>query len=320
MASTSSTIPSSLPHIDLDNAPLSGTTWSVIGALSGVLEVCVNQPTVYMKNTLQQRQPLSFSPLVMYRGTFVNAASIAPITAIQFGVSGMAKQFLKERKGSQSAELNAVEQIGSAMLAGAASSIIVCPADMLIIQQQKTGLSLLAQSRQIAQTFGYAKFYRGLMFAAVRESLFTAGYMGLPPVLQKILIQSSPSTFVDPLNTSIRKAELGNWLSVLISNLSSGIIAGFITHPVDTIKTRLQGNLEPNTIYTNIRQTAKLIYAESGLQGFFHGVIPRTGRICIAVLLFQQCNKYMGRQARKWGFAIDESQVLGGHHQAHQKS
>ena len=38
---------------------------------------------------MQQGRPVSFSPSVMYRGTLVNATSIAPITAIQFGVAGM---------------------------------------------------------------------------------------------------------------------------------------------------------------------------------------------------------------------------------------
>lgn len=42
---------------------------AVIGAVAGTVEVCIQQPTVSWKNSLQQKLPLSLNPTVIYRGT-----------------------------------------------------------------------------------------------------------------------------------------------------------------------------------------------------------------------------------------------------------
>ena len=186
----------------------------------------------------------------------------------------------------------------ASLCGGAVSALVVCPADMLIIQQQKTGLSLAAQVRAIASAHGWAKFSKGLLPAIGRESLFTGGYLGLAPVLRTALVKASPQRFAEGTGGS----EQGNFASLLLSSIMAGVTAGVLTHPIDTVKTRMQGDLSPTSPYSSISRTASLLWQEGGAAKFFQGVAPRTARICIAVLIFNECNRLFSRAARDMGF------------------
>lgn len=191
------------------------------------------------------------------------------------------------------------------------SALVVCPADMLIIQQQRTGLSLLAQVRAIRSEYGWGKFSKGLLPAIGRESLFTGGYLGLAPVLRGLLVTAYPAMFSERgqggeanvlHTTATHGRDRGNVLSLLTSSLMAGISAGVLTHPIDTVKTRMQGDLTPNSPYSGVMSTARLLWQEGGMGKFFQGVAPRTGRICIAVLIFNECNRVFSDAFRRVGF------------------
>ena len=51
---------------------LTSTEHTAIGALAGVLEVSVMQPTVTIKNALQEGRALPKSPIALYRGYLVS--------------------------------------------------------------------------------------------------------------------------------------------------------------------------------------------------------------------------------------------------------
>ena len=185
---------------------------------------------------------------------------------------------------------------------------------MLIIQQQKTGLSLLAQVRAISSEHGWQRFTKGLLPAIGRESLFTGGYLGLAPVLRSVLVRANPDAFASQQRTQTQALssnstadavpgprDQGNFASLLLSSLLAGVTAGVLTHPIDTVKTRMQGELQPSSPYSSIRATAALLWREGGAARFFHGVAPRTARICIAVLIFNECNRVFSAAARRAG-------------------
>lgn len=52
---------------------------------------------------------------------------------------------------------------GAASGAGAASALVGCPAELLMIQQQKTGEPLTGAVRRIASQYGVLGLYRGLV-------------------------------------------------------------------------------------------------------------------------------------------------------------
>lgn len=83
-----------------------------------------------------------------------------PITALQFGVHRLTERTFME--ATQRAP-SSVENIGFAMTAGATSSLIGCPAEFIMIQQQSTGAGFAATVKNVYKTYGITKFYKGLV-------------------------------------------------------------------------------------------------------------------------------------------------------------
>ena len=73
----------------------------------------------------------------MYRGVFVQAGSVAPLTAIQMVANGIIENFVS---GGGKRALSDTETIGCAMGAGAVSALLYTPVDMINIHQQKLGM------------------------------------------------------------------------------------------------------------------------------------------------------------------------------------
>lgn len=90
----------------------------------------------------------------------INAGSMFPITACQFGMN----RFL-EQKYSQyyDAVLDDRSKIGVAMAAGSASAFLGCPAEYVVIQQQRHCRPLGAELKHIFTERGPLALYRGLV-------------------------------------------------------------------------------------------------------------------------------------------------------------
>lgn len=94
----------------------------------------------------------------------VNSAATFPITAVQFGVNRLLERLHQDKLGRDPAGLT---PIGIAMAAGATSALIGCPAELLMIQQQKSGLSLGDQFKAVARAYGAQKIYKGVVRVGV---------------------------------------------------------------------------------------------------------------------------------------------------------
>ena len=65
---------------------MSAVEHTLIGGLSGIVEVTIQQPTVTIKNALQEGRQIPWrSVRSMYRGWSIGAASMTPVNAVQFG-------------------------------------------------------------------------------------------------------------------------------------------------------------------------------------------------------------------------------------------
>lgn len=90
----------------------------------------------------------------------INAGAMFPIIATQFGVNRYIEKFLE---GKRDTPLSNQEKVGMAMVAGSSSAVIGCPAEYLMIHQQKTGLSLSQVLSHTKNTLGALSVYRGLV-------------------------------------------------------------------------------------------------------------------------------------------------------------
>ena len=68
---------------------------------------------------------------------------------------------------------------------------------------------------------------------AIRETIYTGSYLGLCPVLQ---------TYIDKTSLA-REGPPGT--SLVVSGISTGMFASFVTQPIDTAKTRMQAFIDP---------------------------------------------------------------------------
>lgn len=241
---------------------LSSFDLAAIGGLAGLVEVTLQQPTVTAKNLMQRGLPIPLNPAVLYRGWLVNSASVGPICCLQFGTN----RFLESSLHSLGVPSSSGTLLGTAAMTGIISSSLSCPAEMIMLHQQVTGNSLYKTSQVLASEYGMRILWRGMVPTVYREALWVGSYLGLVPVLTNTFSQLE----------ALKEHPTATWAA---ASISTGIIAGTITHPLDTIKTRMQAYPEAEAINSKTFRAATRSLTAVGMTALFAGFIPRTTRI-----------------------------------------
>lgn len=223
----------------------------------------------------QQKQPISLNPMVMYRGVHANALNMGSCTMIQFAVGGRLKQMVLQ---GEKRHLTLAEEMMTGIGAGTTSGLIGSPLELIMIQQQRKGLSTMMTLKDI--TTNPMNVGRGFVGCATREALWTCGYLSIPPVVRRTLMETYPETFPNNNKARIPAALLG------------GLFACYMSHPFDTVKTCMQGDIE-RKIYGSFSQTFSKIWAESGVYGFYRGATFRYSRMAIAVFMMDLLKEHV---------------------------
>jgi Mitochondrial carrier protein len=171
---------------------------------------------------------------------------------------------------ASSRHLTLAEEMTCGIGAGTVSALVGSPLELIMIQQQRKGGSTVKTIQNIIKN--PPDVYRGLTGAAIREALWTCGYLSIPPVVRRTLMETYPETFTSNDKARVPAALLG------------GLFACYLTHWADTIKTCMQGDIEREK-YGTFSRTANTIYSESGITGFFRGATFRYGRMACAVFI-----------------------------------
>lgn len=182
---------------------------------------------------------------------------------IQFAVGGKLKQIVTGGQAN-SRHLTLGEEMICGIGAGTVSGLAGSPLELIMIQQQRKGGGTVSTIQNIIKN--PPNIYRGFLGTAIREALWTCGYLSIPPVVRRTLRESYPDTFTSNDKARIPAALIG------------GLFACYMTQWADTIKTCMQGDIERST-YGSFSQTAKSIYGESGITGFYRGATFRYGRM-----------------------------------------
>jgi hypothetical protein len=240
--------------------------------------VLILQPFNYAKNMVQQQRPISLSPSVMYRGVGANCINMGSCTMIQFAVGGKLKNLVTQGETTPR-HLTLAEEMSCGIGAGTVSALVGSPLELVMIQQQRKGGSAGMIIKDVLKNPG--NIYRGLSGMAIREALWTCGYLSIPPVVRRTLMESYPDTFTTNDHARVPAALLG------------GLFACYLTHPFDTIKTCMQGDVE-RAVYGSFTQTGSKIFSESGVTGFYRGATFRYGRMVCAVFIMDYMKEYVG--------------------------
>ncbi len=168
-------------------------------------------------------------------------------------------------------DLSPVQRVAVAASAGVATSFVSTPSELVIIQQQvrvscgtvpacclpmralicaaqRTCAPLLATAKGLIKEHGAGVLLRGAVPCMLRESAYTAGYLGTAPLVTGLLMRSS--SLKDSPGTAL-----------LLGGMLSGVAASVITQPLDTVKTRMQANLQdPERRYSSLRQGMRTLW------------------------------------------------------------
>lgn len=229
------------------------------------METTILMPVLTLKFCTQEGRPYPKFP-GMYRGVFVQAGSVAPITSLQMVVNG----FLEKMVGGGRV-LTDIEKIGCAMGAGAFSALVYTPVDMTMIHQQKLGKNPVQTLQHLVSKHGVAAPWRGFAACAGREGIYTAGYLGIAPVVTSKLM-AQPGWEESYLGSAVAGA------------MVAGIIANMLSHPLDTAKTVVQADVTGKT-YKSAMDAAQQLVASNGVRSLFLGGLARTVRTCGAFFI-----------------------------------
>ncbi|CAB9510629.1 Solute carrier family 25 [Seminavis robusta] len=252
---------------------------ATVGMTVGVIEVLILQPFNYAKNMAQQRQPIQLNPMIMYRGVGANAVNMGSCTMIQFAVGGKLKHIVTGGE-AKTRHLTLAEEMICGIGAGAVSGLVGSPLELIMIQQQRKGGGTVDTIKNIIKN--PPDVYRGLLGCAIREALWTCGYLSIPPVVRRTLMEKYPDTFTSNDKARVPAALLG------------GLFACYLTQWADTIKTCMQGDIE-RTTYGTFSASARHIWAESGIPGFYRGATFRYGRMACAVFIMDYSAEFFAK-------------------------
>jgi hypothetical protein len=208
----------------------------VSGSFAGTAEAFCNQPTIVIKNILQQaksgeKKPnivamIRNNPKILSTGLWTNILAQGPATAVQVWVDGALKEYFSEHDFFTAVQRNIVTGIASGASCNATELIII---NQLNINQEnvKQGLpkkSAVSVIKQLYQKHGKAVFVRGIGPKMIRDAGFCLGFLTLYGQTKEAL------DFLPAFAATIGASAL------------VGIPTSLITHPFDTISTRLQAD------------------------------------------------------------------------------
>ena len=216
-------------------------------------------------------QPYPRSLRKLYRGYPVNCLNMTAATGTQFLFDGMLKRLLGEEGQGESA-LPAWVHLSGAFAAGAASGVVVAPIELVMIQQQLYGSSAAHTLRAASAGAAVA---RGAGLTVAREAVYTLGYLGVCPTVQRVL------------DRRVRPE-----LSIVGGALAGGLVCTTLSHPADTLKTRVQGAALEGPKPSAAAQMRSLL-AVGGARALFSGFGWRFGRNVLTVLVLDRSRQLL---------------------------
>jgi hypothetical protein len=218
------------------------------GATAGFADTMLNYPPYGIKIRMQRKEIKHWKeiftgkfyyPTKLYQGIIPAGISIIPATIMQDGVSSIVRNYSDSGAGAAC--------IGG--LAGAPLATIMAN---VIVRQQKEGLTPLAATKAI-QSEGWARFFRGFVPTAKRDTIYAAGAFWGVNAIKKQMPNSHPLT------------------QAVVASVVTGGIVTVLSHPADTIATMLQDSLKSQTLSEVTTGLAKT----NGVRGFYAGVFFR---------------------------------------------
>jgi hypothetical protein len=236
-----------------------------IGIFAAFIEAVLLQPTLYWKNAVIQGKPFTLNPQILYRGSGASIFNECGAMGLQFGLTSVIHQHV-----FGGADYELISACGGGMIA----AVVASPVELIMIQQQNTGLSTTQVMRMLKLRSQPEMLFRGFLNALARDAIYVGAMLGVTPVLKKHIEKE--------FNHSPRAANLE-------ASLLGGIIAALPSHPFDLVKTCMQGDLHGEK-YSTASKTFATLWAEGGYRRLFSGGWWRTLNITATVYIANEVN------------------------------
>lgn len=224
-----------------------------LGMMSGISARVLNYPLQVWKNAAQQSLPLSTNPSVVYRGLTASCLNFGSTTGLMFLLTG----FFKKKFARFEKENKLLAQIGAPLCGGLCAGVPCSLMELVMIQQQRFGGSLIGVIPRVVERFGVGTLTRGMTMTISREGLFTVAMLGLTPAIQEEIAN---------------RFQLNKDLSLVAASLTASAFATTMTHPLDTMKTCMQGDICERR-YSTVSETCNVLVRKNGVvNGLFKGL------------------------------------------------
>ena len=226
---------------------------AIIGGTAAFVETIILQPTIFAKNAVAQRIPLTLDPRVLYRGIGPALANEMGQLGLQFGAAGALKRTFPQ---------GAAGEVAAASTAGVIIALFASPCELLMIQQQRFGTGLLATPVHVLREHGWmTMFGRGLGLAMTRDAIYVGGMLGATPVINRWLLGGDSGSTSGGATDSQSASALA--LASMAASIFGGIFGAVLSHPLDVVKTCMQGDLQRAT-YGGVGDTLRVLLQEGG--------------------------------------------------------
>ena len=263
---------------------LSGWQNCLVGMAAGAGSKMCNYPLLVMKNNEQIGVPTNFNPRILYRGLPIAVVNMGGTTTVQFGCTGAFQKMLKTIVDDDT-----TVQMGGSLLGGLASGVPCSLWELVMVQQQQRGGTILGTPARILKDYGARGLMRGMTMTLGREGLFTLAMLGITP-----WIQTQLST----------KAGMESNVALAAGALTGSVTAALISHPMDTIKTCQQEDLGAER-YGSSRQSFALLRKEhGGMRGLYKGLKWRIALIGTTFFLVNSIKERLAPRMFPAEFAI----------------
>lgn len=248
----------------------------LLGTIAAAVSGAILQPTLYWKNARAQSLPFILTPSIVYRGTTASIINESIAGGVQFLCTGWFRRILDKDSAISSRSMRQIADVGSAVLGGLSVSIISCPVELVMIQQQRYGGSFLSTQKRIISEGGIFGAFRGLAATAGREAFYVAAMLGITPMVQEYLIEQQRMSLA---------------MSGVLASTVGGVLAALPSNPFDVVKTCQQGDIAGKT-YKGALHTIGVLLKNSGSHGIsrlFYGGMWRMINVIGTVYLTNEC-------------------------------
>lgn len=262
----------------------------ISGSVAGIVQVLVGQPLDMVKVRMQTQPKKYFSllqtskkiimeegPLAFYKGTLSPLIGVSFLVAIQFSSNNLARNYLilqnknssNEKKKKNPEILSTRQNLLAGLFAGFANSFVQNPIELIRIKLQAQGngtenkySGTIDCTRKVFKSDGIKGIYQGYCATLQRELIGMPFYFGVYEILMQTQLKKYGS-----------KSEIPLYFPCLFGAIS-GSCFWIVSFPFDVIKSRIQADDMSNRKYKNIMSTVSIIYKNSGISGFFKGIVP----------------------------------------------